>query len=537
MSLINRVSGAVLCAGLGALFFSLIAKAQSNYLVPDPSGCGVALNNNGQILCRTGLYSNGTFTPFPGGFAGWALSESGVVAGYTAAAADHLAIYSAGAVTDLGGLPALPGFPPTQQVYPSAINASGEIAGTAYNGTTDTGFVYSNGTVSWIGPPPGSSALGTSANGMNDSGQVVGCTAPPPAQPEAFTFANGALTDLGPGCASAINASGQITGGLGDAASQHAFVWTNGKLTVLTEPAPFNFSSGGAINNKGQIVGGMMGPNLLTVFFYNGVMTDVNSLVSASDPLKSKVRINEVWAINDSRLMLVSGVSGNGAAASYLLQAPWLDVVPGPLTFASQDVGTKSQPQTLTLTNSGTAPLPLDSISIASAAADFSQTNACPPSLVAGANCTVSVTFSPTKPGDQSTFLNVVTAGATISVPLAATAAVTITLSANPASPSVGSMFTIAWSATAGSTCQSSGGNPNDGWIANTASGSTSVIEAQPGVYTYNLACSAGSVSAAQSIKVTVANPPASGGGGALDLYSLLLLAGLFVLNWQRKPS
>src|ERR1700758_2359235 len=111
-------SAAILCAGLSALCISSVVRTQPNYLVPDPTGCGIALNNSGQILCRTGLYSNGTFTSFPTGFAGWAVSESGVVAGYTAAAPDHLAIYSAGTVTDLGVPPAPPNLPPTQQVYP-----------------------------------------------------------------------------------------------------------------------------------------------------------------------------------------------------------------------------------------------------------------------------------------------------------------------------------------------------------------------------------------------------------------------------------
>jgi hypothetical protein len=282
----------------------------------------------------------------------------------------------------------------------------------------------------------------------------------------------------------------------------------------------------------------MMAPNSETPFFYNGVMTDINSLVSASDPRKSTVRINEVWGITDSRLMLVVGISGSGTTAtSYLLQAPWLDVAPGPLTFASQDVGTRSQPQTLTLTNSGTAPLSLDSISIASGEADFSQTNACPPSLAAGTNCAVSVTFSPSKPGDQSTFLDVVTAGATITVPLAATAAITITMSANPASPSLGQMFMITWNATAGAACQSSGGAANDGWSAATASGSSSVIEAQPGVYTYTMTCTAGSASAVQSIKVALANPPPSGGGGAFELLTIVALLGTLVLRQRPYPA
>jgi hypothetical protein len=281
-------------------------------------------------------------------------------------------------------------------------------------------------------------------------------------------------------------------------------------------------------------------------FFYNGVMTDVNSLISASDPLKSSVTIAAAVDINDSRLLLVvSTVPVVGSSTAYLLQAPWLDVAPGPLTFASQAVGTTSQPQTLTLTNSGTTPLPLDSISIASGATDFSQTNACPQSLAAGANCTVSVTFSPSAGGSQNAQLNVVTDGATITVPLSATSPISVTLSATPASATIGQAFTITWSASTGAVCQSSGGSTGDGWSATTASGSASVTETKAGTFTYSITCTAGSVSASQSLNVTVADPPpaggssggsgSGGGGGALDLGWLLLIGGLLVLNWRRE--
>src|SRR4029077_16580285 len=233
--------------------------------------------------------------------------------------------------------------------------------------------------------------------------------------------------------------SGQITGSVSSDASGrifHTFIWANGTLTTLAEPPPFTASRGQAINQGGQIVGGMFTAQSSVPFFYNGVMTDINSLVSAADPLKSSVTIGSVVDINDSRLLLVvSTVPVVGSSTAYLLQAPWLDVAPGPLTFASQAVGTTSQPQTLTLTNSGTVPLPLDSISIAAGAADFSQTNACPQSLAAGANCTVSITFAPSAAGSKNAVLDVVTAGATITIPLAGTAQITISLSATPASP------------------------------------------------------------------------------------------------------
>src|SRR4029077_11711438 len=103
----------------------------------------IALNNSGQVLYDTGLLTGNTFAAFPAGFTAPTGSpgiagQSGVVAGTTTAG--HLAIYSAGTVTDLG----LP--PPTVQgpvlsVTPSGINASGQIVGSSFWYP----FVYSGG--------------------------------------------------------------------------------------------------------------------------------------------------------------------------------------------------------------------------------------------------------------------------------------------------------------------------------------------------------------------------------------------------------
>lgn len=553
-------SVAILCAGLGALFMSFVAKAQPNYLIPLPQqGNVIALNNSGQVLYDTGLLTGNAFAAFPAGFAAptgspGILGESGVVAGTTTAG--HLAIYSAGTVTDLG-LPAWQWYQGLiQSVTPTAINASGQIVGDTGPYYTTPPFLYSGGVfnpfninnyASWI--------VGPSPADINDSGQVVISGQIYSGHCQGLLVTGQLLTDLGPVCPSAINASGQITGYDYDASLkfQHAFIWANGTLTVLAEPAPFNNSGGNAINKGGQIVGLMSNVQSSaaglevssTPFFYNGVMTDINSLISASDPLKSSVTIGSVVDINDSRLLLlVSTVPVVGSSTAYLLQAPWLDVAPGPLAFAGQAVGTTSQSQTLTLTNSGTTPLPLDSISIAAGAGDFSQTNACPQSLAPGANCTVSVTFSPSAAGSQNVLLNVVTNGATITVPLAGTTPIIISLSASPTGATAGQPFTITWAASPSSTCQSSGGTANDGWSVTTASGSASVTEAKPGLYTYTVTCTDGSVSAVQSLKVTVVapvdpitNPPASGGGGALDLSTLLLLVGSLAVYYRAKHA
>ena len=80
-------------------------------------------------------------------------------------------------------------------------------------------------------------------------------------------------------------------------------------------------------------------------------------------------------------------LSGVGTAVS---------LSPLSLNFGSQQVGTTSQPQTLTLTNHATAALSIGSIQINP---NFAQTNNCGTSVAAGGSCTISVTFTPTRKG------------------------------------------------------------------------------------------------------------------------------------------
>ncbi len=77
----------------------------------------------------------------------------------------------------------------------------------------------------------------------------------------------------------------------------------------------------------------------------------------------------------------------------------------GTLSF-NQAAGTTSSPQIATLTNNGNAALAISSIALTTSSA-FAETNNCPASLAAGANCTVNVTFTPPTPGSFSATLTV----------------------------------------------------------------------------------------------------------------------------------
>jgi hypothetical protein len=92
-------------------------------------------------------------------------------------------------------------------------------------------------------------------------------------------------------------------------------------------------------------------------------------------------------------------LSGTGATPASA------DLAPASLSFASQNVGSSSAAQPLTLTNSGTLTLSITSIA---ASSDYSQTNNCGASLAGGSSCTINVSFVPTANGTRTGSVTVV---------------------------------------------------------------------------------------------------------------------------------
>jgi uncharacterized glyoxalase superfamily protein PhnB len=85
-------------------------------------------------------------------------------------------------------------------------------------------------------------------------------------------------------------------------------------------------------------------------------------------------------------------LSGTGQAV------PVVSLSTSTLTFVVQSIGTTSAAQPVTLTNTGSAALVITSVA---ASGDFAQVNTCPASLAAAANCTITVTFTPTVSGNR----------------------------------------------------------------------------------------------------------------------------------------
>jgi hypothetical protein len=83
---------------------------------------------------------------------------------------------------------------------------------------------------------------------------------------------------------------------------------------------------------------------------------------------------------------------------------------PTPLNFKDQAVGTTSAPLTVKVANTGTTTLKIASMK---ASAEFGVTSTCGASVAAGAKCTISVTFSPTKKGSQQGTITIIDSAST----------------------------------------------------------------------------------------------------------------------------
>jgi hypothetical protein len=101
---------------------------------------------------------------------------------------------------------------------------------------------------------------------------------------------------------------------------------------------------------------------------------------------------------NDGKLDLIA----SGRKAFLTLQSS-ISVNPAQLTFAEQNLGTTSKPQSSVLTNLGSSDLKINSITVTGTdAKDFAEKNNCGSSLPPNHSCKINVTFTPKATGTRS---------------------------------------------------------------------------------------------------------------------------------------
>jgi probable HAF family extracellular repeat protein len=315
-----------------------------------------------------------------------AINLNGIIVGESSNAGlgvGNAVSWQGGVLTDLGSLYYQSNIP--AQSSAAAVNSKGDAVGSAVveagtgNSITFTthAALYSGGAVTDLGTLGGNSS---EALGISDSGVIVGDAQLPLVQVQggypshAFAY-DGTLHDLGvlPGgfssSATAINASGTIVGWSGLSGGTHAVVWAtpggtgNYAIQDLGSLGPLagNYSRANAINSSGQIVGISDTPqNGQTAFIYNnGVMTDLTALL----PTGSSVILHEATAINDSGQIVAYSLNyATNVRTSYLLTPNTPPVTVPNVVGVTQTVASSTiaaadlEVGTVTIQNNGTVP-------------------------------------------------------------------------------------------------------------------------------------------------------------------------------------
>ncbi len=225
------------------------------------------------------------------------VNASGQVAGTAYGPAGAQAtLWSGGATQSLGSLGG-------SDSYAMAINAAGQVAGSATNsGGVGRAFLYSAGTMVDLG---GAAQGWSAAYGINDGGHVVGYGETEPGVFRAFWWnpvAGMTFLDTLGGAQSyafAINASGSITGHSNSPEGYlRAYLYANGAMADLGTLGGFS-SFGYGINDYSYVVGHSFlanSPETHAFLYAGGAMHDLNRLI----PRDSGWLLTQAYGINNA---------------------------------------------------------------------------------------------------------------------------------------------------------------------------------------------------------------------------------------------
>jgi uncharacterized repeat protein (TIGR02543 family) len=172
-----------------------------------------------------------------------------------------------------------------------------------------------------------------------------------------------------------------------------------------------------------QGVGSTSAPQAITLTNSGGEILNINSIVASGDFANTttcgstlaqganctiNVTFSPMTAGSQSGSVVITSNSATSPSTITLsgsgVAVPLVSLNPTLLTFTTQNVGTTSSSQSITLSNTGGAALSLGSIT---ANGDFSQSNNCGGGLGAGGSCAISVTFTPTANGSRTGTLSI----------------------------------------------------------------------------------------------------------------------------------
>ncbi len=127
------------------------------------------------------------------------------------------------------------------------------------------------------------------------------------------------------------------------------------------------------------------------------------TFVSATQ-LTTTLTMAQLSTVGTLTVMVVNPDEGTSNTVTFtVLQLP-LQLAPATLAFGNETVGSESAPQVVTVTNGTAAAIAITTITLDLGLnpGDFAQTNNCPATLEAGADCQITVTFQPNGVGAKS---------------------------------------------------------------------------------------------------------------------------------------
>jgi hypothetical protein len=192
----------------------------------------------------------------------------------------------------------------------------------------------------------------------------------------------------------------------------------DGKLDIITDGVSVllgngdgTFTSAGGVpinGNSGPLLGDFNGDGKLDVAVLALNPNQIDLLLGNGNGTFQ----NPTQVATDNAITLAIGdFNGDGkldlVGTSLYLQSP-INLIPASLDFGTQNVGTKSPPQNVTVLNDGKSTLTITGINIGgNDPNDFTETNKCGSTLAVGANCQIAVVFQPQVGGARSATLKV----------------------------------------------------------------------------------------------------------------------------------
>jgi len=144
------------------------------------------------------------------------------------------------------------------------------------------------------------------------------------------------------------------------------------------------------------------GSALVYSTYLGGTATDIGNGIGVDTATPAAAYVAGQTCSFDFPLANPLQPSYGGNCDAFVSKASFLEGIalnPAGLLFPTQSLGSTSEAETVTLTN-GDSTLTINSITVTgSASSDFAETNNCPATVQPGAQCTITVTFTPTALG------------------------------------------------------------------------------------------------------------------------------------------